>query len=666
MARDLKATLSVGVKVSGEGELKKLERWQIRMQLNSARMAEQAASRQIRAIRSVEQAQARAAAGAAKSAEKGAARQARAARDLDRWRMKMQLNSARMAAKTPRELGGTWDPPGSKGGGGGGRSGGFDRFLALGSKMALTGYLIAGGFRLAGRAIEGALGPVTEFQSAMAQVRIKGGFDAAATARLAAQAKYLGRTTMFAPTEAAKSQIALAASGLSEQQISANMPTVLKFAQASGMGADESSDYLVNVARQFGLDLNDAGTMQRVGSALVRTANMSTISERDLQQTLKYAGPVAREAGASLEQALAMSAILGNSGLKASQAGTGIRNLFSSFAKPKGGKLTGEMLKEIGLTRQDVMDGMKDVPTFLEVMDARMKSKGYSNQKRVALAASLFGQYGMTAAMVLERTAGTKAEGLRNGIQQMTQDVLSGTDALDRAAQIRGDTIEGRVARMNASFDTLRITIGEKLAPAASTALDSITQKLRNWDQLANTDSQLSQNITNMGAAATAALPAVVDLMGAALKLATYMGQAAEGFRVMSSTEGRKEISANINEYLGVPAASKQETDPLEQAARMGLTPGQYNWQNNAPTTSWGDFFFPDKVGERQSNTWRGNFSPAVPQDLGALSPALPPGTLSPGVMEIRVTAAPGSKAEVVTLKPPSNISVEVNQSVPP
>ena len=185
MARDLKATLSVGVKVSGEGELKKLERWQIRMQLNSARMAEQAASRQIRAIRSVEQAQARAAAGAAKSAEKGAARQARAARDLDRWRMKMQLNSARMAAKTPRELGGTWDPPGSKGGGGGGRSGGFDRFLALGSKMALTGYLIAGGFRLAGRAIEGALGPVTEFQSAMAQVRIKGGFDAAATARLA-------------------------------------------------------------------------------------------------------------------------------------------------------------------------------------------------------------------------------------------------------------------------------------------------------------------------------------------------------------------------------------------------------------------------------------------------------------------------------------------------
>lgn len=701
MARDLKATLNVGIKVTGEAELKKLERWQIGVQIRSAQMAERAASRQILAAERSAARQARAlerlerrqigiqirsarmaeqgANQRARAAERAAAREARAAEQaanrqrvagerLERWKLSSQLRSARLAAKTPRELGGTWDSPASKGGGGGKSGSPLDRFLAFGSKLALTGYLVAGGFRTASRAVQATVGAYADFEGAMAQVRVKGGFDKATTGRLAAQARYMGRTSMFGPIEAAQSQIAMAASGMSEQQIASNMPSVLKFAQATGMDTQESADYLIETARQFGQSLDDPNTLNKIGGAIIAAANAATISERDLRQTLKYAGPISSLAGSSLEQTLAMAAVAGNAGIKGSQSGTGVRNLFSSFAKPKGGKLTDSLLSEIGLSRKDVMEGMKDVPSFLEVMDAKMKGKGFSQQKRVALSASLFGQYGMTTAAVLQKTAGTKADGLRNGLVRMIEEIQNGIGDLDRAAAIKGDTVEGRVARMNASFETLRITIGEKLAPVASQVLDDMTTRLRNWDTQVNNDPKLAANIAEMGRSAAEALPHMLELAGAAFKLMTYLRSPAEGYSQLFS----KETAEAVNEYLG---KEDLPDDWLEIAAQKGWTPSEMNYVTGANGGARGgerpkslaDFFFPDKVGDRQANTWRGMVSPAVPQEtLDYLRENQPPSASHPGIMLIRVEAGNGAKASVVDLKPPSNMSVEVNQSVPP
>jgi TP901 family phage tail tape measure protein len=517
---------------------------------------------------------------------------------------------------------------------------GFDGLLTIGSKLFLTSQLISSGFRAIGGAVSTAIEPLKDFQSAMAQVQIKGGFDGAATKRLADQAKELGRTTAFGPTQAAQAQVALAASGLTEQQIAMNTPTVLKFAQASGMGADESSDYLVNVARQFQLDLNDPNTLRNVGSAIKNAADASTISERDLQQTLKYAGPIAKAAGYGVSEAVAMAAIMGNSGLKGSQSGTGLRNLFSSFAKPKGGDVTAELLDEIGLTKQDLNKNIENIPNFLELMEDRMLAKGFDKGKRIALAASLFGQYGMTAAMVLQKAAGSSADVLVNGIDAMVKAVNGNLNSLDTAADIRGATLEGRLDSMSARWETLRITVAEAVLPQVITAIETITAKITEWEQKATTDPVWIENIAAGGRA-------IENL----IKLMEMLVTIAKPFFDLVANIGR--VTAPVGEWFD---DMHGEQKPEDRRARLQ---DYYDALNGKTKKDYsGNVSMPEDGGVSMPEL------PGISEDLGYTPPegypSMPTLPSIPTTDEIMSTMAPIFEQQALMSSEPSALDIHV------
>ncbi len=535
---------------------------------------------------------------------------------------------------------------------------GFGSVIDIGSKMFLTGHLIASGFRAVAGAASLALTPIKEFQSAMANVRIKGGFDAAATARLGEQAKQLGRTTMFAPTQAAGAQVALAASGLTEQQIGISTPTVLKFAQAADMGTEEASDYLVNVARQFQMDLADPKTLTRVGDAIIKASNLSTIGPRDLQQTLKYAGPIAFQAGESIEQAAAKAAILGNSGLKGSQSGTGLRNLYTAFAKPKGGKHTAAMLEEIGLTKEDVNEAMTNIPLFLEQLEDRMKSKGWGNSKRIAFAASLFGQYGMTAALVLQKAAGSSADVLVNGIAAMTGAVQDATGEMDRAAAIRGATLEGKLSAVDARFETLRLTIGERLAPYVEKGLNGVIAKLEEWELAAQTDPEFIKSLHTVGSILEkmpVALEAVNTALGVTVEL---FASIIEGYRIIDELVNQTKLDHGM--LLADEETSKTgavaEMSPKEQAVALQLDPTNKrnplhpehdpNWRRGK---NLGELYVPAFDMEEEADALRAgkNDNASFPWSEAPGDAPVP----EPAVLDIRVTTDAGTTATVTKIK---------------
>lgn len=531
---------------------------------------------------------------------------------------------------------------------------GFNKFLTVGSKMFLTGQLIASSFRAVAGAAEMMLNPVKEFQSAMAQVRIKGGFNAEQTARLADQAKQLGRTTTFGPTQAAQAQVALAASGLSEEQIAANTPTVLKFAQATGMGADESSDYLVNVARQFQMDLNDPNTLNRVGSAIKNAADASTISERDLQQTLKYAGPIAKAAGYGVSEAAAMAAIMGNSGLKGSQSGTGLRNLFSSFAKPKGGKVTDGLLGEIGITREDLNKNIEDIPNFLELMEDRMLGKGFDKGKRIALAASLFGQYGMTAALVLQQAAGSSADVLVNGINSMVQAVNGNLDSLDTAAAIRGSTMEGKMDSLNARWETFRITVGEALAPTIIQALDQITAKVAVWEEQARTDPAFLETLKNVSLLFQQ-LPAFIEIAVAALKgFNAVFGAFLDVYKAFGGDNGSK-LSQRSQAQAEEEAGEQRYRDRILKAKGLWVDPASNMSGADLPgLASVPDSGYSDDPGMSSPD---GPYIPEIPT-VETISEIMSPymeqlamSQAEPSVLDVHITTDSGTKATVTSIK---------------
>ncbi|GMA55495.1 hypothetical protein GCM10025857_68520 [Alicyclobacillus contaminans] len=75
--------------------------------------------------------------------------------------------------------------------------------------------------------------------------------------------------------------------------------------------------------------------MSHIADVLAASANASAVSIGDIGQTLQYAAPVAKAAGVSLEQLAADIAVMGNAGIKGSDAGVALRAALVRLADPR-------------------------------------------------------------------------------------------------------------------------------------------------------------------------------------------------------------------------------------------------------------------------------------------------------------------------------------------
>src|SRR5690625_7877317 len=69
---------------------------------------------------------------------------------------------------------------------------------------------------------------------------------------------------------------------------------------------------------------------------MTATFTNSATDLEGLGETMKYAAPVMRAAGISLEETAAAAAILGDTGIEASMAGTSLAQAMTQLTSPKG------------------------------------------------------------------------------------------------------------------------------------------------------------------------------------------------------------------------------------------------------------------------------------------------------------------------------------------
>ena len=165
----------------------------------------------------------------------------------------------------------------------------------------------------------------------MLTVRAVTGATAEQFAVLTDQAKQLGRTTSFTAKQVAEGMTSLGRAGFKPAEIQAAIPAVLNLARATGTELGQAADYAANSIRAFGLSASDT---TRVADVLTATANNSAQTVDDLAESLKYAAPVAADAGESIESTSKALGVLANMGIKGSMAGTTIRQMFIRLADP--------------------------------------------------------------------------------------------------------------------------------------------------------------------------------------------------------------------------------------------------------------------------------------------------------------------------------------------
>ena len=212
---------------------------------------------------------------------------------------------------------------------------------------------------------------VSGFEDANAKLASVLGTTTATTGKLQAVQRELGRTTSYTAGEVGELQVELAKLGFQEPQIQKMSESVLKLAGASGVSLERSAEVAGGVLRMFELD---ASQMTHVADVMAKSFSTTALDMDKFAEAMKYVGPVANDAGLSLEDTAGMLGVLANQGIKGSKAGTSLRRILTDMAMT--GKPAKEALAEVvegGISLTDAFDEVgRTAQTSLLILSKNM------------------------------------------------------------------------------------------------------------------------------------------------------------------------------------------------------------------------------------------------------------------------------------------------------
>lgn len=152
-------------------------------------------------------------------------------------------------------------------------------------------------------------------------------------AELRALALDQARQSVFTAEEMADAYYYMGMAGWKSEQMQAGLPAIWQLAAASGEDLAMVSDIVTDSITAFGLTANDA---QRYVDILAQTATNSNTDVRRMGETFKYVAPIAGTLGYSVEDTALSIGLLASAGIKGSQAGTTLRNIFTRISTNAG------------------------------------------------------------------------------------------------------------------------------------------------------------------------------------------------------------------------------------------------------------------------------------------------------------------------------------------
>jgi TP901 family phage tail tape measure protein len=354
--------------------------------------------------------------------------------------------------------------------------------LAVSGVTMAVGAAAAGiGAMAAGTAM--AVREASQLETGMSRVRAATAGTRDEMARLTQQASVLGAQTVFNAAEVAAVQENFAKAGFSVSQITEAVPAALSFASASGTDTNFASSLIAQTVRAMGFEAGQSGA---VADALVVGAQASNVDVGDLGETLKYAAPIFASMGRgqqmqATQDLVALSGILGDQGIRGSQAGTSLRTAFTRLAGGgRGSGGVGAELRRLGVTTTDDSGNMRRLPDILASL--RDSLDGKTTQQRTQSLSRIFGAEAAGAMGAI-----LNADPARFAELVVQLDASGG--AAERTARIMQDNLGGDLERLGGAFSGLGTTIGTALLPETRAAaldfadlVDALNTSIANAD----------------------------------------------------------------------------------------------------------------------------------------------------------------------------------------
>ena len=299
-----------------------------------------------------------------------------------------------------------------------------------------------------------------DFDSAMSKVAAVSGATGSDFDNLRDKAREMGAKTKFSATEAADAMNYMAMAGWKTEDMLSGIEGVMYLAAASGEDLALTSDIVTDSLTAFGLSAEDSGHFADVLAAASSNANTNVSM---MGETFKYCAPVAGALGFSVEDTAEAIGLMGNAGIKASQAGTSMRSIMMNLTGDV--KLSGAAIGDVTIATTNADGSMRSLSAILS--DCRVAFGGMTEAEKANNAEALVGKNAMSGFLALMNAA-------PEDIAKVSGAVNNCKDAAKNMADTMQDNLEGQLTILKSQLQELAISFGDLLMPAVRSIVSGL------------------------------------------------------------------------------------------------------------------------------------------------------------------------------------------------
>lgn len=299
-----------------------------------------------------------------------------------------------------------------------------------------------------------------DFDSAMSRVAAVSGATGSDFDKLRDKAREMGAKTKFSATEAADAMNYMAMAGWKTEDMLSGIEGIMYLAAASGEDLATTSDIVTDALTAFGLTAEDSGHFADVLAAASSNANTNVSM---MGEAFKYCAPVAGALGFSVEDTAEAIGLMGNAGIKASQAGTSMRSIMTNLTGDV--KLSGAAIGDVTIATTNADGSMRSLSAILA--DCRVAFGGMTEAEKANNAETLVGKNAMSGFLALMNAA-------PEDIAKVSGAVNNCKDAAKNMADTMQDNLEGQLTILKSQLQELAISFGDLLMPAVRSIVSGL------------------------------------------------------------------------------------------------------------------------------------------------------------------------------------------------
>lgn len=414
-----------------------------------------------------------------------------------------------------------------------------DKMKDLGGKMESVGKGLTTGITVPVVAgMTAAVKTTADFDAQMSKVKAISGATGEQFEQLRAKSREMGAQTKFSATEAGEAFEYMAMAGWKTDDMLSGIEGIMNLAAASGEDLGTTSDIVTDALTAFGMEADKAGRFADILASASTNANTNVSM---MGESFKYVAPAAGALGYTAEDIGIALGLMANSGIKADQAGTSLRNLFLRMAKPT--DESASAMDRLGIALYDDEGRMYSFRQIMEQLRGSFKSinmpleeydkqiaeldaaleNGTITQKTYdkeleELNLQAFGAEGAEKARAAAMLGGARAmSGLLAIANASEGDFNKLAEAIDHSSDTMVKTADGSIVSLNEALQS-----GAEIIEEYNGAAEAMSKEMQ--DNLSGQATELSSQLQELAiSAGDLVMPVLREIVGVIQDMVTWL-----------------------------------------------------------------------------------------------------------------------------------------------